>query len=1596
MRKKRLIHRLGSGVLILSLLTSSGIIPVGTYKDYTIVQAAENVSEDTLKVSDKVEVKVGTTITSMKLYQKGVYETKLDLEAGEHTIQILRNDSTYLEKKTIVLEEAKAVYVRIQNNTIIDSVNNATEFHTAALVGNFTGLSFVNEANEPYTIASWEPADANAELTYVGGGIFTRTFTFEALEADLTIADTGYKVALDDGWSVSFGDGAGNIALTIPAGSTSLTVFVDTLNQKVYDSVRSGEVEITQSAGNVTLKALDMNVSLIGSARQDESTNWVPDATGYEFTRLTDTLYIYQSVYTKGTYEYKTIVDYTNWYEKTAGNKGFTITDDSKNVIFLYDSSDESLYDSINDGSTVAVKLGMEEEVAVSKVQDNANGTTTFITTLANKTDTVKLVYAPFADPTNTTTVTLTTGKDGSGNWNNTFVSDEIFFGDDALDYVYYYEINGTPTLDDSATSVIVGEVEYSHYTRAKFEGRLVTVPGTFPGPSWDAASNAMTYVGNGFYSYTFKNVPAANYEFKIATGTWSENYGVAGIGDGSNYGITVPEKQDVTVYYTDLVTHLAVTSVNYEFLEVGLTGTAIDTQLTDSGLTGIYKATVLLPAGTYSDLVLSFHNKTVPVDEFTITEEKAVTFYFDPSTEIFYNDSNQVEVDATKVIYDSRDTAYKSVYGAVEENENVTFSIATGADATKAMLVVKGKDSKTVAMTSEDTAGGKKWSVDVSFDEYGQYTYFFVLYYGSYVQIYCDDDGYYGTGKLTNISDLKAYDLNVYKQGFKTPDWVKNGVFYQIFPDRFYNGDTTNDKAQIVARGATEYEFVDDWYLYPENPDQKVLNPDSYPENACEGDGIWNNEIYGGDLEGITEKMDYLKAVGVNVIYLNPVFASISSHRYDTADYKKIDPILGDMGDFSELVRVAEENGMKIVLDGVFNHVSDDSIYFDRYYKFVGQDGKVGAYPYWAYVYDYMSEHADATKAEAEAKAKVYFRGKGVTDFSYTEWFELYTTYITDADGNPVCDTIGDRVGKPVYGYDCWWGYDNMPVVLSTNGSEYQTGNWADEIMNDSDSVTKYWINKGSNGWRLDVANEVSDETWQHFRNSVKSLNSNAVIIGEIWDDATEYILGDMYDSVMNYVFRSAVLSYAKGGSASDSVKELEKIRERYPEEAFYAMMNLVGSHDTSRVLSYLDGIDDDRKQTDINSAFPTYETTSNAAKQRQYIVALIQMTYPGAPTIYYGDEIGMVGADDPDDRRGMAWGEGNQELVEWYAKLAEIRSEYAALRTGSISPVDLENDALMAYVRSDKDDSLFVITNNTGRDITVTCDVPTGFIVNGSAITDLVQGAECTVADGKLTVTVPAYRGVVLTENVKVITVDYEALKPAYDSAYQVAVKESETTVTTAPPTVTASPSPTPEVTVSPSPSVKPVKKTQKITVDKTTYKKALGSKAFSINAKTTGDGKLSYASTNKKVATVSSKGKVTIRGTGVTTITITASATDNYKKAVKKVKLIVTPKRIGCTVNKKVVTTKKGNKTTKKYYVKVNWKKNTGATGYEITFATDKNFTKNKYVRTVSNKTTACTLSGAKANKTYYVRIRSYKTVDGKKYYSGYSDTRKVTMK
>lgn len=468
----------------------------------------------------------------------------------------------------------------------------------------------------------------------------------------------------------------------------------------------------------------------------------------------------------------------------------------------------------------------------------------------------------------------------------------------------------------------------------------------------------------------------------------------------------------------------------------------------------------------------------------------------------------------------------------------------------------------------------------------------------------------------------------------FVTPAWVKDAVFYQIFPERFYNGNTTNDP-----------ENTQDWSGKPEN-----------------------FNFFGGDLQGVIAKLPHLKSLGVNAIYFNPVFASASNHKYDTSDYMKIDPHFGDEATFKQLIQTAHSNGIKVIIDGVFNHTGDQHFAFQ-----------------------------DAMKNGPTSK--------------YWKWYNFY--------GFPVVQT-------PKPNYDSWWGFGTLPKLQVAQNPEV-----ANYLI---DTVVDHWTRAGVDGWRLDVPNEIpSDDFWRRFRNKVKSINPNAYICGEIWEDGSHWLQGDQFDSVMNYVFRKNALNFFAYDkiNADQFDSQMQDLRNHYDSNVTNVMFNLLGSHDTPRVLN---------------------ECGNDLDKLK--LLALFQMTYPGAPVVYYGDEIGMTGGMDPDCRRPMSWNKINSNLFSYYKKLIAARKENSALRTGDWKTLLRHNDyGQIVYRRSDSKSECIVFLNKHQQpSITLSTNghnLAGVSIQDGTAYTDALTGRKYTVTQGKLTVSVPSSGGALLVKD-------------------------------------------------------------------------------------------------------------------------------------------------------------------------------------------------------------------------------------------------------
>ena len=504
---------------------------------------------------------------------------------------------------------------------------------------------------------------------------------------------------------------------------------------------------------------------------------------------------------------------------------------------------------------------------------------------------------------------------------------------------------------------------------------------------------------------------------------------------------------------------------------------------------------------------------------------------------------------------------------------------------------------------------------------------------------------------------------------------------------------------------------FVD--RFYNGLPDGKFLNPRPgsllhanwqdtpvYTRDRDTG-AILAYDFFGGNLAGVIAKLPYLVELGITAIYFNPVFAASSNHKYDTADYHSIDPMFGDNDLFTQLCAKAKELGIAIILDGVFSHTGSDSIYFNKEASY----GAVGAY---------------------QSPESPYYSW-----YKFSEYPEKY---------------------------ESWWGVDNLPNVNEEDPS-YQNF-----IIDAPDSVLKRWLKAGVKGWRLDVADELPEGFLKKFYTTLKQTDPEAVLIGEVWEDASrkvsygqlrQYFNGTELDAVMNYPFRKLVLDFMLGRKAAQAVhRELFSLYENYPKENFYANMNIIGSHDVPRILTLLA----EAPPEDSQSKLSVFEhKLSPAARElgiaRLKLVVLWQMTFPGAPCIYYGDEAGLEGYSDPLNRRTYPWGQEQQDLVVWYKQLIEFRRQYPVLRTGEWLLLAAEGD-VYGYVRRihggqdvfgelAADNTAVIVFNRSRQPASVQFDAKAWF-ADYDYVVDILTGEKIPLPDqGELTMVLPPLSG-------------------------------------------------------------------------------------------------------------------------------------------------------------------------------------------------------------------------------------------------------------
>ena len=453
------------------------------------------------------------------------------------------------------------------------------------------------------------------------------------------------------------------------------------------------------------------------------------------------------------------------------------------------------------------------------------------------------------------------------------------------------------------------------------------------------------------------------------------------------------------------------------------------------------------------------------------------------------------------------------------------------------------------------------------------------------------------------------AFQITVYNKDFKTPDYMKGANIYQIFPDRFARDTGFSVEAMKNANPRPERVYHEDW-----DEDVDIYGKPETGYLAC--------DFYGGSLRGIKEKLPYLKELGINILYMNPIFEARSSHRYDTADYLNVDPMLGGVAAFNELSREAEAAGIKIILDGVFSHTGADSIYFDKF----GRYGTEGAY--------------EAFRDGTESR--------------FRSWYNLY------------------RGEDGAINYDSWWGFPDLPNV-NENDLSYRNFVFGDN------GVVDTWTSRGADGFRLDVSDELPDSFIRQMRTTLKAkTNGEGMLVGEVWEDASnkcsygsyrDFMLGNTHDSVMGYTFRHILLDYLCGYiSAQVADSRFEGFRERYPDEAYYCMMNLVSSHDVPRIMTMLGKpceTDDREIQRGIEVDARDYDRCASLAR----MAYAFQNAYIGASCLYYGDEVLMQGYKDPFNRRTYPWNRltsKQTETLAFFKRIAGLRKVHTCLRTG------------------------------------------------------------------------------------------------------------------------------------------------------------------------------------------------------------------------------------------------------------------------------------------------------------------------------------------
>lgn len=574
------------------------------------------------------------------------------------------------------------------------------------------------------------------------------------------------------------------------------------------------------------------------------------------------------------------------------------------------------------------------------------------------------------------------------------------------------------------------------------------------------------------------------------------------------------------------------------------------------------------------------------------------------------------------RILFDSKNEAYKTPFGTLTPGQSCTLNVSIPSNLqTSAAEVIledcEGKPAETFPLTRVTIEGDYDiFSCTFRLQRCGLYFYYFRI------TAVTGPFRLFRQGRDTNMEAGDKWQLSCIPADFQTPDWAKGAVMYQIFPDRFFRSGACSTAGKLQP-----FHLHENWEDTPE------FRPDAHGE-------VQNNDFFGGNFRGIEEKLPYLKSLGVSVVYLNPVVKAYSNHRYDAADFKTPDPLLGTEEDYRSLCEAAHRLGMHVIFDAVFSHTGSNSIYFD---------------------------------------AKGTFGGGAASDpdSPYRSWYQFQ--HYPDE-------------------YTSWWGIKTLPCVNKHEPS------YIHYIIDDADSVAAHWMKLGADGFRLDVVDELPDDFVLRLKRRIRSIRPDALLLGEVWEDASNKVAYDVsrryfvdgeLDSTMNYPWQKAIIRFVKGQDDGAALAEaVMTIAENYPPQVLQCVMNLLGTHDTARILTMLGTDFTGSKEQTAERRLTAEERRIGTARLKQ--AAFLQYTLPGMPSIYYGDEAGMEGFADPFNRRCFPWGKEDGELLAYYQALGRLKTEYAALRYGTVR-VEEGAAGRFAFTRQTDGQTLRVYVNRT-----------------------------------------------------------------------------------------------------------------------------------------------------------------------------------------------------------------------------------------------------------------------------------------------------------